>query len=117
VNGGSSRRAGGHTGAQVHGDELLASALTDWHDAVLEIGDLPDEEARFRAWKQDVLNGSFENFTAMYYALLGVLGFATARPWQSQARSSDSEPGPYLMDAHRLRDGEHARGKAEELAG
>ena len=65
---------------QIHGDDLLISARADWHDAVPEIPPLPDEEARLLAWKQDVLNGAFDNFTEMYYALLGILGFPLLDP-------------------------------------
>lgn len=65
---------------QIQGDDLLLTARADWHDAVPEIPPGPDEETRLQEWKQNVLSGSFDNFTQMYYALLGILGFPQLDP-------------------------------------
>ena len=65
---------------QIHGDDLMLTARADWHDAVPEILPAPDEEARLLVWKKDVLEGTFDNFTEVYYSLLGILGFPQLDP-------------------------------------
>lgn len=65
---------------QIQGDDLLVAGRADWHDATPEFSRSPDEEDHLVKWKQDVLNGAFNNFTEMYYALLGILGFPQLDP-------------------------------------
>lgn len=65
---------------QVRGEDLLLAARHDWHDAVPEVPPNSYDEGTLRAWKQDVLSGAFKNFTEMYYALLGILGYHQLDP-------------------------------------
>lgn len=65
---------------KIHGDDLFLTARVDWHDAIPEMPAASDEIDQLQDWKKNVLNGTFKNFTEMYYALLGILRFSQLDP-------------------------------------
>jgi len=59
----------------IRGEDLLPSALQDWHDAVPEIQLPADIITILHQWKEATLQGTYRHFTEMYFELLTILGY------------------------------------------